>query len=418
MKSKILFVSLITATQIYALNIQEAVNSALEKNHLLISKESTIAASRANEDVLMSAYKPNLSLGYQFTGRDFENFMKKKQESLLNVSLDYNLFNGFYDKYSIKSQESITKSEEYLKASSIADIKQQTQNAYISLLQALKVQKVQTEAVSLLTNQLKDSQNLYKQGIIAKSKYLKVKVELQSAKQEKLRADSAVIDAQNTLSSLIQEDVELSTLEESNLVLTQTENFQDALRASMQKRSEIKYLEALKKAEESSLKATNSAYYPKVSIALDYNKYGDEFIPDNFSYGALGSIDDEVMGTLSLTYDLYSGGRVKNQKLVHKHTIMSLNEDIKSTKLDIKLQLQQALEKLKVSKGQIDVATLSISEAKEHYRMTNNRFKQQLDSTTDLLDARLLLTQAENNLYQAKYDYQKAIINLERVMEE
>ncbi len=417
MKSKLLILSLLTISNIYALNMQEAVESALEKSHLLSSKQSKIEASRANEDLLFGAYKPNLSLGYQYSTRDFENFMKKKKESLFNVSLDYNLFNGFYDKYNLKSQESLTKSEEYLKDASIADLKQQTQNSYLSLLQALKVQKVQDEAVTLLTNQLKDSQNLYKQGIIAKSKYLKVKVELQSSRQDKLKADSDVIDMKNALSSMIHQNIVLSELQESNLMLSQTVNFEDSLKQSLDTRSELKYLEALKESQEANIKAVNSTYYPKVGLALDYNKYGDEFIPDNFSYGDLGSIDDEMMGTLSLSYDLYSGGKAKNQKLIHKHTIMSINEDIKSTRQDIKLQLQQALEKIKVSKGQIDVAKLSISEAKEHYRMTNSRFKQQLDSTTDLLDARLLRTKAENNLYQAQYDYQKAVANLWRVME-
>ena len=154
-----------------------------------------------------------------------------------------------------------------------------------------------------------------------------------------------------------------------------------------------------------------------LSLPVDYNKYGDELIPDNFSYGDLGSIDDEIVGTLNLSYDLYSGGKVKNQKMIYKYQILSIEEDIKKTKIDIKLQLQQALEQFKVTKGQIEVAKLTIQEAKEHYRMTNNRYKQQLDSATDLLDARFLLTSAKNSLTQAKYDHQKAIVNIERILE-
>lgn len=417
MKSKLLLVTLLTASNIYALTIEEAVNSALEKSYQLHAKESTIYASQASEDVLTGAYKPNLSLGYQFTSRDFENFMRKKKESLFNLSLDYNLFNGFYDKYTLKSQEKRTLSERYLKASLKADIKQETQYAYLSLLQALKVQKVQNEAVQLLSNQLKDSHNFFKQGLIAKSKYLKVKVALQSTKQDKLHADSDVVNIKNRLSSLTHEDVELSSLQESNVTLNHKPHFATDMNHSIHTRSEIGYLKALIESQKASKQAVNSVYYPKIGLALDYNKYGDEFIPDNFSYGALGSIDDEWMGTVSLSYELYSGGRAKNQKLIHKHTIMSLEQDILRTKADIKLQLQQAIEYMKVSKGQVAVAKLSISEAKEHYRMTQNRFKQQLDSTTDLLDARLLLTKAENALYQAKYDYQKAIVDYERVLE-
>jgi outer membrane protein TolC len=416
MRAKIALLSLLTITNLIALDIDEAVQKALESSHLINSKEYKIKSFKANTALLTSAYKPNLSLAYQYTNRDFENFMKKKKESLFNVSLDFNLFNGFYDKYSIKSQEDLTKSEQWLLQSSIADVKQQTKNSYLSLLQVLKVEEVQNEAVTLLQRQLKDSKSLLAQGLIPKSNYLKVKVELQNTKQEQLRAKSNVVDKKNILSSLLQLEVNLKELKESNITADLSTNFNQLLEQSLSNRSEIKYLEALKQSQKESIKAVNSIYYPKVGLSIDYNKYGDEFIPNNFSYGDLGSIDDEIVGTLNLSYDLYSGGRAKNQKMIYKYQILSIEEDIKKAKIDIKLQLQQALEQFKVTKGQIKVAKLTIEEAKEHYRMTNNRYKQQLDSATDLLDARFLLTSAKNSLTQAKYDHQKAIVNIERIL--
>jgi len=417
MKAKIALLLLITVTNLLAHSIDEAVQKALEASHLVKAQKHKIGSAKANEALLSSAYKPNLSLAYQYTNRDFENFMKKKKESFFNISLDYNLFNGFYDKYSIKTQKHIITSEQWLLKSNIADIKQQTQNSYLSLLQAIQTKVVQEEAIALLKNQLKDSNNLLTQGLIAKSKYLKVKVALQSTKQALLRATSEVNNAKNALASLLHEDIDLQLLQES----TKNDKFDTELKTlyatSLKRRSEIKYLETLKQSQEESIKAVNSIYYPKIGISLDYNKYGDEFIPDDFSYGELGSIDDELVGTLNISYDLYSGGKAKNQKMIHKYQILAINEDIQNIKLVIKLQLQQAIEKLKVTQGQIEVAKLSIDEAKEHYRMTNNRYKQQLDSTTDLLDARLLLTTAQNDLTLAQYEYQKAIVNIERILE-
>lgn len=417
MKNKQIILSLLAVSQMMALSIDEAVVIALEKSHMLSSKTHKIKASRSTEALLASSYKPTLSLGYNYSKRDIENFIKKKKESLFNASLDYNLFNGFYDKYSIKSQESLTRSETYLRQSALADLRQETKNSYLSLLQSLKMQQVADEAVTLLQNQLRDSQNLFTQGIIPKSKYLKVKVELQNAKQEQLKADSSLVDQRNRLSALLQQTIDTVTLQESSIERDERATFENLYTLSLNNRSELRYLEALKQSQQESIKALNSANYPKIGLSLEYNKYGDELLPDKFSYGALGEIDDEVVGSVNLSYDLYSGGKVKNQKSVHKYQILSLEEDIKETKLDIKLQLQQALEKIKVTKGEIEVTKLSIDEAKEHYRMTNNRFKQQLDSTTDLLDARLLLTQAQNSLYQAKYEHQKAIVNLERILE-
>ncbi|MCH9813561.1 MAG: TolC family protein [Epsilonproteobacteria bacterium] len=417
MRVKSIILSLCVVSNLMALTIDEAVEIALEKSHLISSNQHKVDTSKASEKLAGSAYLPNLSLAYQYKKRDFENFISKKKESLFNANFDYNLFNGFYDKYTIKSQKHLTQAQKFLLASTTSDVIQKTKTSYLSLLQALQMREVANEAVTLLENQLKDSTNLFQQGLIPKSQYLKVKVELQNSKQEQLQAESDVVDTSNALSNLLHQEIDLKSLTKSDIKRIGFDNFQTLFTKSLDNRNEIKYLQALQESEKESIRAVNSTYYPKLNFVLDYNKYGDEVFPDKFSYGELGSIDDEVVGTINLSYDLFNGGRSKHQKAIHKTTILSLNEDIKNTEFEIKLQLQQALQKLKVTAGQIEVAKLSIEEAKEHYQMTNNRFKQQLDSTTDLLDARLLLTQAQNNLTQAEYEYQKAVVNLERVVE-
>lgn len=416
MKTKFLLLSCCAVLNLSALTIDEAVESALESSNLLSSKAANVKSAEANVAVAQSGYMPQISLDYKYTKRDFENFIKRKQESLFNASVDLNLFNGFYDKYSVKSQKALQKGEELLYASAKADLIQQTKDAYISLLQAQKLDTVQDDAVSLLENQLKDAKNMMDSGLIPKSQYLKVKVEWQSAKQQKLKAASDLVNAKNRLSRLTELDISPNMLEEANIT-KEISSFEDLQTLSLKHRSELAYLEAMQESSTAGIKALNSSYYPSVNLALDYNKYGDEFIPDKFSYGDFGYIDDEAQATLQLHYDLYDGGSTRAQKQVQKAKLLSLKEEYLQTQKEITLQLKDTLETLKVTEGQIEVAALSVDEAKEHYRMTQNRFKQQLDSTTDLLDARLLLTQATYNHYQAIYEHQKAIVTLERVLE-
>jgi outer membrane protein TolC len=416
MKNSVILLSLLLTGSLMALSMDEAVEKAIEQSHQLKSQEYKIESSRANEEVLNSTYRPSLSAKYDYTTRDPGNFMRLKNESNINVSLKYNLFNGFYDKYTIESQEHVTDSEAWMQRSNVADLKQLTKQRYLTLLQAGKNKTVQDEAVELLESQLKDTQNLLTQGLIDRSKYLKVKVELQNAKQAQLQANSNVINAKNALVSLVQENIAVESLEEPFKNEHFGRDFETLYTQSLEKRSEIKYLEALKRSQESSIKAVDSVYYPKIDLSLDYNKLGDTVIPDGVSYGTLGSVNDEVVGKVSFSYDLYSGGKANSTRKRNRAQLMSIVEDIEKTKVDIKLQLQQALEQLKVTQGQIEVAQLSIEEAEENYRITNNRYKQQLDSTTDLLDARLLLTTAKNSLALAEYNYLLAVVDVERVV--
>jgi outer membrane protein TolC len=418
MKNRLTLLSLLLTGNLMALSMDEAVEKAIAQSHQLKSQEYTIESSRASEAILSSSYRPSLSAKYDYTTRDVGTFIRLKNESNFNVSLKYNLFNGFYDKYTIEGQKHMTDSEEWRQRSNIADLKQLTQQRYVTLLQAIKNKNVQDEAVELLENQLKDSQNHLTQGLIDKSKYLKVKVELQNAKQAQLQANSNVINAKNALAYLVQESIVLETLQEPVRNETFGRDFETLYAQSLEKRSEIKYLEALKRSQESNIKAVDAVYYPKIDLSLDYNKLGDKIIPNGVSYGALGSVNDEVLGKVSFSYDLYSGGKANSTRKRNKAQLMSIVEEIEKTKVDIKLQLQQALEQLKVTQGQIEVAQLSIEEAEENYRITNNRYKQQLDSTTDLLDARLLLTTAKNSLALAEYSYLLAVVDVERVVGE
>ena len=418
MKTKLLLLSFITMSNLMALSMEEAVEKAVTLNHTLKSQEHKINASKANETLLDSAFKPTVSSSYRYGNRNFENFISTKEESLFNVSIDYNLFNGFYDKYTLESQKYLTDSEQWLLQSNIADLKQLTRKRYLALLQAVENKTVQDEAVLLLEKQLQDSENLLNQGMIAKSKYLKVKVELQSSQQAQLQAGSNIRNAKNALRSLIQEQVDPQTLQAPQANHVAHTSFEELYKLSLEKRSELKYLEALKKSQESSMDAVDSVYYPKIGVSLDYNKYGDELIPNGVSYGALGSKENEFMGSVNISYDLYSGGKSDNQKMIHKSQVLSLTEELEQTKLDIKLQLQEAMEQLTLSQGQIEVARASIIEAQEHYRITNNRYREQLDTTTQLLDARLLLTTAKSNLTLAEYSYQDMLVNIKRVLEE
>lgn len=408
MKIKLIGLSLTVTTNLMALTMDEAVTKALEASHLIKSKTYQVERAEANAELYATAYKPELSTSYQYSRRDFESIMRLKEESL---------FNGFYDKYTIESQEYLTESEQWLRQSAIADLKQMTQKSYLSLLQAKENQTVQNEAITLLENQLKDMQNFLNQGLIDKSKYLKVKVELQNAKQAQLQANSEVTNAKNSLIRLIQEEVSIDKLEASTLQAKNDKPLETLYQTSLQQRSELKYLDALKASQTANIHAVNSVYYPKIDLGVDYNRYGDEPIPNGVSYGSLGGFKDEVIGRVTISYDLYSGGKESRQKQIHQSQILSISEEIERTKLEIKLQLQQALEQISVTQGQIDVARLSVEEAQEHYRITHNRYTQKLDSTTELLDARLLLTTAQNNLTIAEYNYQKALVDLERIIE-
>ena len=76
--------------------------------------------------------------------------------------------------------------------------------------------------------------------------------------------------------------------------------------------------------------------------------------------------------------------------------------------LNIKLEVEQAYLKTKESEQNILTIEKAVEQAKENLRITEERYKEQVSTSTDVLIAQTLLTQTMTNYYNALYDFKIA----------
>ncbi len=69
-----------------------------------------------------------------------------------------------------------------------------------------------------------------------------------------------------------------------------------------------------------------------------------------------------------------------------------------------------------VAKKNIATASKALDQAQENWRITNVQYQQQVATSTDVLDARTFLTQADTNYYNSVYGYLSAVAELNRVV--
>jgi len=62
------------------------------------------------------------------------------------------------------------------------------------------------------------------------------------------------------------------------------------------------------------------------------------------------------------------------------------------------------------------VAKTAIDQAEENFKLNKEKYNEQMATTTDVLDAQTLLTQAQSNYYNALSDYHIAKAKLGRAM--
>jgi outer membrane protein TolC len=400
----------------FALTMQQAVSSALDNSFLLKQYKSTTKQSMYNAKASKSAYMPSLSASYSYADSNRKTaYPYGDKSSQASISLSYNLFNGLSDLYTIKSASAKAKADKYMENATKADIVRDVQKAYLDVLKSIKEIEVAKEAVELLEKQYKDAKVAFKVGTQAKNEMLKVEVETASIKQEQLQAQSALVIAVQNLSYLM--GVELATTEnfvdvEEQIETTQPDRKQ-LLVATVKNRSEIKYIHQLIKSAMYDKKSIRGGYMPKIDISATYNSYGDDTNPSNRNY----TYDTENVIGATATWSIFDGFSKSNRIKAAAENKNALINKLRDTEKSLTLQMDNAIENLKLAKASLGVAKKSVISAEENYRITHSQYKQSVATNTDLLDARYMLTRAKSDYNTALYNLYKAIADIDRVTE-
>lgn len=413
MKKLLLFT--LTSLSLFALNINEAIDRAIQNNPSLKEKEFLFKSAHENTRFQRSAYQPSLDINYQYSRFSKANFVGADTASSANAKLGYNLFNGFSDKFNIKSQEESEKAAKYLYNANKADLKLQVYLAYIDYLRSKEQIKVSTDTIKLLEQQLRDAKNFYEQGLFAKNDYLQVDVELSSSQQALLSSQRNVKISFYQLKRLLGSHLKNSEVIEP-ISRDEKELLNHQLHEKMLKnRSELKLLRAQNRALNYSYEASASNYYPIIDAEAKYELAGEDFIPDG---GTNFNVHKQKTASVFMSWNLYQGGADEANRASILYQNQASNEQINDLYLELDFQLEQAIEAYDLAKNQIKVATKALEQAKENFRITKNQFDANIANTTLMLDAQRFLARTQVDYYSAYFSLYDAMAEIERVVEE
>ncbi len=406
---------ILSASPVGALTMDEAVTIALEKNHHIKDLRHQTEAQRERVQSEKAAFFPELTLSYSVDRKDNVFFFETKTASTFTAEATYNLFNGFSDLNTMKSTESLLDASLYQQKAGEADLILQVKRSYIAVLRAGKDQKVNSEAVSLLERQRKDVELFYREGIVAKNELLKVDVELASAQQELLQSESSLRIARQTLERTTGSTLdEVEVINEIELEEYGVFKHETLMAELLRRRSELRYLRARMKARQFDRDSVRGGYFPSVDLTVSHERFGESVVPDGRDEGLT---DTETKAMVMATWSIFDGFKKKYDIGAEEREIRAIDERISDTEHEMKLQLSSALEKFTVAQGKLGVAERSIDHAQENYRITNNQFRERIATTTDLIDARVFLTRAQTQYYNALYDMHEAVAEIARVVE-
>ncbi|MES0445931.1 MAG: TolC family protein [Desulfobacterales bacterium] len=396
------------------LTLKQTIENAIKANlGLQVSKEE-IKATEATKKAQLTNFFPTLSATYQYKRNDEENTLNLENEYTFVASFTQPIFAGF----SLLRQYNIAglgldaaKIEERLVRQ---DIILEAKTTYFLLLRTQKLLSIAEKTVIQINSQKEVAENYYQVGMTPLNDLLQAQVELANAKQELIVAKNNMQNAESDFNTLLRRPIDTPVAIEDILDYSPFEKDLDYCFAEAEKnRLEITIADLNVEIGEKELKLARKDYYPSINLHGEYFQIGTE--PD--VNGGEGISDPEGWRIRAVaSWNFWEWGRTSygvDEKI-------SRFSQAKLRKKEILDNIQKEVKKayLRTQEAEKAIITIekAIEQAKENFRINEERFKEQMATSTDVLDAQTLLSRTVTNYYNALYAFQLAKAGLYRAM--
>jgi outer membrane protein TolC len=145
---------------------------------------------------------------------------------------------------------------------------------------------------------------------------------------------------------------------------------------------------------------------PSLYAAVDYGFQGRHY--------EFNSRQDYLFASLVLHWDIFHGFEKKSKIGEAKIERERLAAQIEETEKQIYLQALEAYYDLLASMESIRASEQELESARNAYRIVDRKFREGQASLIEFIDARTVMTRAEENLIISRYDYHIRYAGLER----
>ncbi|WP_027340345.1 TolC family protein [Halonatronum saccharophilum] len=401
------------------LNRDEVIRLVLTENEEIAMLEEDLNIAKARLEGARANFFPNIDLSTvytrlgetpevpDFSGGGFSIEEGSKNSYSFNLGFQQPLYTGGqistgYEQAKVGVQTAKLQMEER-----IEELKESALNQYYGLLRAQKMVELMEQTSEQIERYVQIAQTNKEVGIFTNTDVLQARVNLGQAKQGLLRAENGFELAQaalkNTLGLASKVEVELE--EELDFELVEIDKG-EITEYAFANRIDLKLLDAQEELLKLSLKRSKGSRRPTLSLAGDYSTRDDSL---TFS-------DGEWNINLALSYNIFDGGSkrsgIKEAQSELDKALLRRDQIEKG----IKLQLKESLLNIDEAADRIELMDLSLKEARENLRQSELQYKEGLLSSFDILQAQTVLKEVKTDYYQAIYDYNLALINLDKVI--
>lgn len=431
MKKIFLLILLLTSvhySQSQKLTLQESIDLGLKNSKDLKISQSKLRISEAKVSEVNSMFLPQLRFMANYTRLSdnvppfqvttpFSPIPIKISDPVLNnynlrLSLQQPLFTGLKLLSSKKAAEFNFSAAESDNSKEMNETAMNIHTAFWNYYKANEVKNLIEKSLEQTKNHLNDTKNFLENGLVTQNDYLKLQVQYSNTKLQLIEAENNLEVARAVFNKTIGLPLESKTEIAANKLEFQITEYDldNLIKEAKQNREEIQSLSFRLKAAEENITSAQSGWFPNVYLTGNYY-YSN---PNTRFQPPVDKWNDTWDVGVTLSWDIWDWGLTSSRSIQAEEISVQTQASLDKLNDLIEVEVYQSYLNLMKLKEKVDVSKSSLEQSSENYRITAEKYKEQLATSTDLIDAEISELQAATNLTLSLIEYNLTKVRLEK----
>ncbi|WP_081910654.1 TolC family protein [Hymenobacter sp. APR13] len=288
------------------------------------------------------------------------------------------------------------------------DLAYSAAQVYYNILFVRESIKVQNAQIASLQQHKREMEKRVEGGVSTRFDVTTTDVRITQAQNTKIDLENQLRNQQVQLARLLHKPEYVDVPVRGTFAYQPTAvDLNQALAQATENRPEVKLARDAEQTANLNLKLIERANTPTLGVGAQLGgKNG--YLPN------LDKFRPNSVGVVQFSVPIYDGGRNKNQRVEAQANIRGSQARIQDTQEQIRADVRQAVNNLQSSTARYDNAQLQISQATDALTRAKARYRYDVGTNLDVLDAETSLAQARLARLQAIYNYTLGQYQLKR----
>lgn len=431
---KIVLLSIMIISSLYSqaqkLTLQESIELGLRNSKDLRITQSKLKSSDAKVSEVNSMFFPQLKFTANYTRLSdnvppfevttpFSPVPIKISEPVLNnyylrLSLQQPLFTGLKLLSSKKAADYNFNAAESDYSKEMNETAMNIHSLFWNYYRANEIRNLLKKSLGQIENHLKDTKNYLDNGLTTQNDYLKLQVQYSNTQLQLIEAENNLEVTRAMFNKALGLPLEAKTEIVTDELEVQNINYNsdELIKEAKINRDEIESLSYKLKAAEESIASARSGWFPSVYLSGNYyySNPNTRFQPLSDKWNDTWDVG------VTLSWDVWDWGITSSKTTQAEELSVQTKALLEKLTDNIEIEVYKSYLNLIKSKEKVDVSKLSLNQASENYRITSEKYKEQLATSTDLIDAEISELQAATNLTSSLIEYHLAKVKLHLVI--